>query len=296
MPREDVNEDKSQCCVSQGVLVAKVRTIASFGDSFIYGSELQDNKDGSRAWPGLIAQELGCNYTTLAVVGCTNEAIARQIFTYFSAHDTQDTLAVINWTWCMRWDFYLQQVKEWVGLGPTCAPEKLKDQLDRAEATELIKFYNTHVDQAHAWNQYRSLQAIMSAQRFLDAHGIKNIQTYMDRELFMPPMAPSRLEHYHAFRDAAWPNIVDESQLDTLPEHIRLELDQDYNSMADPEYIQVMQKMTWTAMQDFDGQTFLEWSRSRGYEVTPPPGDHPLEQAHQAAAEYWKTQYQQQLQ
>jgi hypothetical protein len=283
-------------CVSLGVLVAKVKTIISFGDSFIYGSEIENNTDGSRAWPGLIAQELGYNYTTLAVSGCTNEAIARQIFTYFSSNDTQNTLAVINWTWCMRWDFYLFAAKEWAGLGPTCVPDKLKKQLDQARATELIKFYNTYVSSSHEWNQFRSLQAIMSAQRFLDACGIKNIQTYMDRELFMPPTAPSRLEHYQAFRDAAWPNIVDESQLDTLPEHIRLELDQDYNSIADPQYIQTLQRATWSEMQDFDGQTFLEWSRSRGYEVTPPPGDHPLEEAHCAAAMFWKTQYQQQLQ
>jgi hypothetical protein len=276
--------------------MVEMKKIVSFGDSFIFGSELANNLDGSKAWPGLIANRLGYDYTTQAVVGCANEAIARQIFTYFSAHETQDTLAVINWTWCMRWDFYLQGVKEWVGLGPTCAPDKLKDQLDRAEAADLIKFYNTHVGQAHAWNQYRSLQAIMSAQRFLDVHGIKNIQTYMDRELFMTAQSPSRIEHYHAFKDVTWPDITVESDLDTLPDHIKLELDQNYQTIADPDYIQTLQKITWAEMQDFQGQTFLEWSHAHGYPVTPPPGDHPLEQAHQAAANLWLNKYQRQLQ
>ena len=276
---------------SLGVMVAKIKTIVSFGDSFILGSEIIFNTDGSRAWPGLIAGELGCDYITLAVPGCTNEAIARQIFTYFSAHSTKDTLAVINWTWCMRWDFYLQHVKEWVGLGPTCVPDKLKDQLDQAEATDLIKFYNTHIDQAHVWNQYRSLQAIMAAQYFLKIHNIRNIQTYMDRELFMPPTTPSRLEHYHAFRDDSWPDITEELQLDTLPSHIRSELDQNYNSIADPEYIQTLQQTTWSEMQDFNGKTFLEWCRTHGYEITPPPGDHPLQTAHRAAADFWIEQY-----
>ena len=122
-------------------------------------------------------------------------------------------------------------------------------------------------------------------------HNIKNLQTYMDRELFVPPTAPSRLEHYFAFKDDSWPNITKESQLDTLPEQIKIELDQNYNSMSEPDYIQILQKMVWSEMHDFDGQTFLEWSRSCGYQVTPPPGDHPLEKAHNAAADFWKEQY-----
>ena len=283
-------------CVSMGVLVAMLKVIASFGDSFIYGSEIKDNNDGSRAWPALAAQELGYNYETMAVAGCTNEAIARQIFTYFSSHKTQNTLAVINWTWCIRWDFYLFATKVWAGLGPTCVPDKLKQQLDEAQATKLIKFYNTNVADSHEWNQYRSLQAIMAAQSFLREHNIKNIQTYMDRELFMPPATPSRLEHYQAFKDPSWPTIVNESQLKKLPQEIKLELDQDYNNIADPEYIQLMQRMVWPDMQDFDGKTFLEWSLAGGYKITPPPGDHPLEQAHRAAADFWKKRYKQQLQ
>jgi len=278
-----------------GILVAMIKTIVSFGDSFIYGSELKDNTDGSLAWPALAAQELGHEYDTRAVPGCTNEAIARQIFTYFSSHKKANTLAVINWTWCMRWDFYLFATKEWAGLGPTCVPDKLKNQLDKAQATKLIEFYNNNVTHAHEWNQFRSLQAIMSVQSFLRAHDIKNIQTYMDRELFMPPKAPSRLEHYHAFRDDSWPNISEESQLNQLPPNIKSELDEDYGNMADPEYIRTMQNMTWPDMQDFNGETFLEWSRSQGYKITPPPGDHPLEQAHRAAADYWKPRYNQQL-
>ena len=280
-------------CVSLGVMVAKISTIASFGDSFIYGSELDNNEDGSRAWPARIAQELGCRYQTLAVPGCTNEAIARQVFAYFSHNPKHDTLAVINWTWCMRWDVYLSKVRQWAGLGPTCVPAKLQSQLDQAQATEVIKFYNDYVNDSHEWNQFRSLQAIVATQSFLKLHKIKNIQTYMDRELFWPPQAPSRLEHYQAYKDASWPNMTDESELDHLSADIRSELDHDYANMTDPEYIQTLQDLVRPELQDFDGKTFLEWSHSRGYPVTPPPGNHPLEQAHQAAADFWRDRYQQ---
>lgn len=280
-------------CISMGVMVAKVNTIVSFGDSFIYGSELDNNEDGSQAWPALIARQLDCNYKTMAVPGCSNEAIARQVFTYFSTNYKQSTLAVINWTWCMRWDFYLSSSKQWVGLGPTCVPDKLKNQLDQAQATDLIKFYNKYVNNSHEWNQFRSLQAIIATQSFLKLNKIKNIQTYMDRELFWPPQSPSRLEHYNAYKDDMWPNIKTESDLDNLPVNIRSELDQNYADIADPDYIQTLQHLAWPELQDFDGKTFLDWSRDRGYPVTPPPGDHPLEQAHQAAAVFWRDRYQQ---
>jgi hypothetical protein len=194
----------------------------------------------------------------------------------------------------MRWDCYLSNIQEWVGLGPTCAPEKLKDLLSKARAQELIDFYRRYISESQTWNQLRSLQAILATQNFLKINNIKNIQTYMDRELFMTPVF-SKLEHYHAVKDESWPDVVSESDLDTLPDHIKTEVTQNYNSIANPEYIQILQKITSVDMQDFEGQTFLEWSRSKGYEVTKIL-DHPLEQAHREAADLWKFKYQQQLQ
>jgi len=113
--------------------------------------------------------------------------------------------------------------------------------------------------------------------------------------LFMPPTR-SRLEHYNAFKDPSWPTVVLESDIDALSAHIKTEVNWDYQNISNPEYIQTLQKMTYPEMQDFKGQTFLEWSRKNGYEVTAVPSDHPLEQAHRAAADLWRSKYQQQLQ
>ena len=272
-----------------------MKNIVSFGDSFIFGSELQNNLSGDKAWPALIADRLNCSYKTLAVPGCGNEAIAQQVFTYFSSNSTQNTLAIVNWTWCMRWDFYLSPIKKWIALGPTCVPENLKHVVSKAKAQELVEFYRTYISESHTWNQLRSLQAIMATQSFFKINNIKNIQTYMDRELFMNLPKP-RVEHYNALKDSSWPEIMSESEISNLPDYIQKELDQDYQNIKDPEYIQILQKLTWKEMQDFDGYTFLEWSRNYGYAVTPPPGDHPLEQAHYEAANLWQSKYQQQLQ
>jgi hypothetical protein len=274
-----------------GVVVAQVKKIVSFGDSFIFGSQLRNNDHGDKAWPGLIAKDLGCDYKTFAYPGCGNEAIARQIFEYFAHNSADHTLAVINWTWCSRWDFYSLDNKQWFTLGPTCVPKKLDLLFAETEAQQLIDFYSLYMADAHLWNQLRSLQAIVAVQSFLQSKGIKHVQTFMDRELLMPAMNRSRLEHYKAYKDPSWPNIDNESQINTLPDHIKNEIDLDYLSVTDPGYIQMLQKMCLPHMQTFQGLTFLEWCHQHGFPVTPSPFDHPLEQAHEAARQLWKSEY-----
>ena len=49
--------------------------IVSFGDSFVFGSELKNNSDGSQSWIAQAARNLGVDYETRAIPGCGNEAI-----------------------------------------------------------------------------------------------------------------------------------------------------------------------------------------------------------------------------
>lgn len=221
--------------------------IVSFGDSFIFGSELKNNNDGSAAWPGLIAANLGVEYQTLANPGCGNDDIARQIFTYFSENPLHNTLAVINWTWSQRWDFYIVPQETWISLGPTCVPDKLKNTLGETDPENLINFYKNYVGRSILWNRWRSLQAIYSAQNFMSSKGIVSIQTYMDPVIWN--------QEFHA-----------------------------------PGYVRTLQDLTKSPMLDFEGETFLNWSHNHGFRVTD-PGWHPLEEAHQAAADLWHNQY-----
>ena len=269
------------------------KKIVSFGDSFIFGSEMLNNDHGQLAWPGLIADELGVEYETCAVPGCGNEAIARQIYTYFSKNPREKTLAVINWTWSMRWDFYMQHTDTWVTLGPTCVPEKLYQHLEHKEAEHLIEFYKNYTGASDAWNRYRSLQAIFSAQQFLKINQIPTIQTYMDSWLFAKFNIGDRIEHYNSCKDPSWPEISVKEDLEALPINIKQELEQDYNKIIVPGFVETLQDLTLPSMLSFEGQTFLEWSRNRGYTVTPTPYDHPLEEAHRTAAALWKNHYQQ---
>lgn len=158
--------------------------IVSFGDSFVFGSELLDNALGDKAWAGQIAKELGCEYHTSSVPGCGNDHIARQIYSWFSKHSANDTLAVINWTWMCRWDFYIVKHETWITLGPTCAPETLKNLVSETEAQDMIDFYKHRANSSLLWNKIRNLQTIWAAQCYIKQKGINAIQTYMDYELF----------------------------------------------------------------------------------------------------------------
>jgi len=221
--------------------------IVSFGDSFVFGNELADNPDGSKAWAAQVAQRLGCQYTTNAVAGCGNDHIARQIYSWFSDKFPDNTLAIINWTWMCRWDFYIVEHDTWITLGPTCVPEKLKDLIDHTEAQDLIDFYKRRSNSSLLWNKFRNLQTIWGAQQYLEHKGITAIQTYMDYELF----------------DTTW--------------HA-------------PDYIQELQQLVRPKLCLFDNKNFVDWSHTQNYPVTI-VGNHPLEQAHLAAADYWEKIY-----
>lgn len=264
------------------------KKIVSFGDSFIFGNEISDNEDGSKAWPGLASQDLNCSYETRAVPGCGNEDIARQIYSYFSKHDVKDTIAVINWTWAMRWDFHLADRNIWITLGPTCVPEKLFSVVQEDEANKLIRFYQQYTGISDVWNRYRSLQAIYAAQCWMHTHGIKTCQTYID-PMLLDKNSGNKIDHYRAYRDPSWPDLTNEADLELLPLDVQQEILQDYDKHKMPDYVMSLQTAVGDRLKTFDGMTFLEWSYHNKFPVTELL--HPLEQAHRSAADFWREHY-----
>ena len=158
--------------------------IVSFGDSFVFGSELKNNNNGSQSWVAQIAKELNVDYETLAVPGCGNENISRQILTYFSNNPADNVLAIVNWTWGARWDFYMSGVEQWITLGLSCTPSKLTDQVSQTEAERIISFYKDYPGNSTLWDKFRTLQTMYMAQQYMKSLGVTVIQTYMDYELW----------------------------------------------------------------------------------------------------------------
>lgn len=161
-----------------------MKKIVGFGDSFVFGSELKNNTDGSKSWIAQAAKNLGCEYSTDATPGCGNENISRQILTYFSNNPTNDVLAVINWTWGARWDFYVPGKETWTTLGLSCVPSKLAPLVGLEEAEKVLEFYNKYPGHSTLWDKFRTLQTIYSTQQFLKHINVPSIQTYMDAEIW----------------------------------------------------------------------------------------------------------------
>lgn len=209
--------------------------IQSFGDSFLYGSDLsdclhnkiQDHTAYSRkTWPALIAKDLNLKYDCHARSGRGNQSIAVTIFQLAK----KNSLNVINWTWIDRFDYNFTQ-KYWA---ETILP---------GDQNEISELYYKHIHR-ELDDKIRNQNIVYSVIQYLKTNNIPFIMTYMDKLLIDNTIIG--LEHIAS-------EIID--NLQTFP----------------------------------DNQTFLEWSRANEYPES--QGWHPLEQAHEEAAKFWRPIY-----
>lgn len=217
-----------------------IDSIHTFGDSFLFGSELSDckhqagwNEHSRLTWPAIIAKELKLKYYCDAEPGRGNLAISAQVFNRV----TPNSLAIINWSWIDRFDYNFN-IQGWPKTFRPTATDDLTKQ--------YYKNIHNEVD-----DKIRSLVAIYSTISYLIRNNISFICTYID---------PLLLDQtYSSFYQIT--NLINnvKSDLQTFPIN----------------------------------QTFLEWSRANNY----PESDnwHPLELAHEKAAEYWQPIYEKEI-
>ena len=246
------------------------KKIASFGDSFIFGWEMEDNEAGEKTWPALAAAELGVDHVRCSSPGVGNDRISTQVYEYYSNKQNHQDLAVINWTWTLRWDYYIffDNWETWTTFGPNqknpftegLGHEKIreigkswmpsfKNKLPEEKISHVKDTYDYFIKENQEYNKFRALQTISSCNHFLKHHNIKSVQTFMDFEIF----------------DKEW--------------HC-------------PPHINAIQDSIEPEMRNFNGDNFLNWSRKKGFAITE-PGWHPLDDAHVAAAKLWVKEYQQ---
>lgn len=154
--------------------------IVSFGDSFIFGSEIENNTFGNMGWPGIASKTLETDFECQAVPGTSNDSIARRIFSYYQKHPNND-LAVINWTWIMRWDYFLPKEREWesLGVGKFCLSKAHSEK----QYKKLTDLYHKYIIDNQMFNKWNNLKTIYSVNMFLENQNIPHLQTYMDHEL-----------------------------------------------------------------------------------------------------------------
>lgn len=212
--------------------------IKSFGCSFVFGTDLQDNppshvknqpvgKYSRLTWPALLAKRRNYDYECCARPGSGNLQIAERVLNS-CAEDTA-SFYIIDWTWIDRFDYIESEDfwQPWNTLRPS-GDEKISE----------MYYKNLHTE-------YRDkLTSLIYVKTVIDTLLEKQIgflMTYEDDLLF----------------------------------------DQRWNTSLAVMHLQHYVKPFMTT---FQGQTFLNWSRSNGFPES--QSWHPLEQAHQNAAEH----------
>ena len=145
--------------------------LKSFGCSFIFGSELADDKQNSipsqLTWPALYAKEVGHEYQCYACPGSGNLQIAEQVLGQIA--NSTPALYVIGWTWIDRFDYTILD-DQWQTIMP----------IDENPAAKTY-YRNLH-------SQYRDkLTTLMGIKLIIDTLQQKKypfIMTYIDDLIF----------------------------------------------------------------------------------------------------------------
>ena len=155
--------------------------LKSFGCSFIYGSELSDNRKNDRyatgsklTWPAHVARHLNYPYLCYARPGSGNLQIAERALTHLATNE--HALYVINWTYIDRFDYSnVDTQSKWPGIPwSTIMP---------IDTTSTAAFYYKELH-----SEIRDkLTTLMYIKLVIDALLQKNcpfIMTYMDDLIF----------------------------------------------------------------------------------------------------------------
>jgi len=212
-----------------------MKTIKSFGCSFIYGTDLFDDNSkfdstgySHLTWPALISKKLNLNYECYACPGQGNFKIYCDILANSFKND--QSIYLINWSWIDRFD-YVDQQGSWQTLRP-------------AEENCEQKFYYRHLH-SQLCDIISTASYVVSAAEHLTSLNCPYVMTYMDYNLL--------------------------TQIDP--------------NWHDPRYLEVLQQKLQRILVNFDGKNFLDWSKKHKFAIS--NSWHPLEDAHQAAADYW---------
>jgi hypothetical protein len=156
--------------------------LKSFGCSFIFGSELSDDRQdcpyatpSQLTWPAHLAQHLRRDYSCYARPGAGNLQILENILNQSAVSDCND-LFVIGWTWIDRFDYYDPDYNPKIKKTPwsTIVP---------IDTTEVAKVYYRDLHSEYR-DKFTCLSYIKLTIDTLRQKNIPFIMTYIDELLF----------------------------------------------------------------------------------------------------------------
>jgi len=263
--------------------------IVAGGDSFTWGSELADSvvqpgvwepvRHSFKTFPALLASDYG-EYICTAWPGYGNDAIARTVISQCEIQIPD--IVVVTWTFPGRYEFRFgydtkQRKSPWYSITPWTSgltdiskefhsqnkytEEQFFKTIERARNSGVAEFaevFYRHVGATEYWEVYSSLREIAYLQNYLT---VKNIPY-----LFM--CADNSIRYNHTI------------------EHADADIKSLYNQIN-------WNKWFWWPVGDAPHETqgprgFYQWAVENKYSMGT---THPLEDAHQAAAELIKEKF-----
>lgn len=242
----------------------------AFGDSFTFGSELNDCPDefvhSQSTWQALLAEEKGLEYRCVARGGISNDWIARNVLKHMDQFESHD-LIIVQWTYFSRFEFPIQGYRD-VGAS-------MKGKRHEIDPPDWIEFEDPHYFQTSPHLEIKGKDfdeswANLKNQNLIDS-GASDINNNFYKKIYT--------DEYGAI------NLLKNLRL--VESLLRLK---DYrfsfvsNEVLKFDNIDGTDWIWFGAIDEYLG--FNEWCTKEKF----PRGiyNHPLEQAHQAAFKYVK--------
>jgi hypothetical protein len=263
--------------------------IVAGGDSFVFGSELNDQINGpsQSTFTALLAKEYNFDYLCTAVAGNANNAIARMTMSACSqaVNDGKKIGVVVTWTFTNRYEFRFNYhtghkispwhtVNVWATYDDSNLIEKefktannliLQSQIKNLKiskntgTSDFAKTWYKHVGDSEYYELYSSLKEILFLQFYLKDHKIPYLFLTADNHFY---------EHPNYFRQR-------DMYIDTMYDQI------DWSKWF---FFPPGQNTNETK----EPRGFYQWAAENKYPIGT---THPLEEAHKAAADLIKEKF-----
>lgn len=251
--------------------------ILAGGDSFIWGSELQDcphhgpNGYSRSTWIANLAKQQNFEYACVAQAGCGNTIITRNVINFCEQH--QDVFPIVQWTWPFRFDFKVININTakngWETIGPWQADEENRpgEELPKDDAlfqyasqnkqkakqtgiNELANTFFKYVGLGEYWPVYSTLKEIVFLQNYLKSKNIPYLFSCVDASSILY-------------------NCTTQTDNDPYIQDLLNQIDMEMWALFPPG-------LGWGETKTSRG--FYQWAVENKYDIA--PGGHPLLQAH----------------
>lgn len=179
-----------------------LKVLVAGGDSFVFGTELSDQKTGipsKSTFPALLAHDASMHYQCVARPGSSNQGIYRQIVNYCETHKDLDLSVFVSWTFPNRYEFNFpgygwHNINAWdaedsrtiasqmTNFIQTVLDQQVKtnNSLEQAGVREFLKTYYKTVASSEYWETFSTLKEIVNLQNYLKLNSIKYVFTFAD--------------------------------------------------------------------------------------------------------------------